>query len=172
MRRSRVVPDGNYKEARMRKGLVFWIAVAVFVTAGAAWAADTNSLTVRASVAGTCKFTAPKTSTLDFGPLDPSVGTDVSGSTTTTFWCTKGVTTDAVTAGPGLHLTAGKNAMQGPPPGLDLIPYSLTLTKDALPNAGPTAPRTLTIAGTVLGADYTAKTAGAYSDTVTISILP
>jgi len=156
----------------MRKGLVFWIAAAVFVTAGAAWAADTNTLTVQANVAGTCKFTAPKTSTLNFGSLDPSVGTDVSGSTTTTFWCTKGVTTDAVSAGPGLHFTGGKNAMQGPAPSLELIPYTLTLTKDAQTNAGPATPRTLTIAGTVLGADYTAKSAGAYSDTVTISILP
>lgn len=155
----------------MRKGLVFWIAAAVFVTAGAAWAADTNTLTVRASVAGTCKFTAPKTSTLDFGPLDPSVGTDVSGSTTTTFWCTKGVTTDAVSAGAGLHLTGGKNAMQDPV-SLDLIPYSLTLTKDALPNAGPAAPRTLTLAGNIIGTDYTGKSAGNYADTVTISINP
>jgi len=155
----------------MRKGLVFWIAAAVIVTAGAAWAADTNTLTVRASVAGTCKFTAPKTSTLDFPPLDPSVGTDVSGSTTTTFWCTKGVGTDSFNADLGVNATALPRKMKDAVSN-DLIPYTLTLTKDALPNAGPNAPRTLTIAGNISGADYTGKSTGNYADTVIITINP
>lgn len=142
----------------------------VLVLGRVAMAADSNTLTVSANVLGTCKFAAPKTSTLDFGSLDPSVGTNVNASNTTQFWCTKGVTTDAVTSDNGLHFGAGSRNMIHA--GGDLIPYSLTLTKDGSSNAGPGSPRTLTIAGTVVGADYTSKAAGSYGDTVIISINP
>jgi hypothetical protein len=56
--------------------------------------------------------------------------------------------------------------------GTDVIPYTLTLSKDGNANAGPASPRTLTFNGQVLGSDYTAKTASAYSDTVVLSITP
>ena len=62
----------------MKKSLVLALAMGmVMVLGGVAMAVDTNTLTVQASVVGTCKFVAPKASTLDFGALDPSVGTDV-----------------------------------------------------------------------------------------------
>jgi spore coat protein U-like protein len=155
----------------MRKLLSLAIVFGLVLVAAVSFAADTNTLTVTASVAGTCKFVAPKTSTLDFGSLDPSVGTNANASTTTQFWCTKGVTTDAVNAGNGSHWAGGTRNMLDTV-STDLIPYTLTLTKDGNPNAGPTSPRTLTIAGQVLGTDYTGKSAGNYSDTVIISINP
>ncbi len=62
----------------MRKCMVVFIALAVLAAGGAAWA-DTNTLTVTASVKGTCKFSSP-TSTLNFGALDPASPVDVSGS--------------------------------------------------------------------------------------------
>jgi hypothetical protein len=55
---------------------------------------------------------------------------------------------------------------------LDLIPYSLTLTPDGSTNQGPASPRTLSISGTVLAADYTGKSSGNYSDTVTLTLNP
>ncbi|NJD63581.1 MAG: hypothetical protein FIA93_12795 [Deltaproteobacteria bacterium] len=145
-------------------------AVALIAMAGYGMASDTNTLTVQASVLGTCKFVST-TSTLGFGALDPSAGTDVNGSSTTQFWCTKGVATDAVSAGNGLNFVGGKRGMKDAVSG-DVIPYTLSLAKDGLSNGGPTVPRTLTIAGNVLGADYTGKAAGSYSDTVTITITP
>jgi spore coat protein U-like protein len=154
----------------MRKSMALLVVAASLAAAGAAWAADTNTLTVQANVVGTCKFVSA-TSTLNFGALDPSSGADVNGSTTTQFWCTKGVTTDSITAGQGLNFSGGKNQMKDSVSG-EVIPYTLTLTKDGLSNSGPAAPRTLTIAGNVLGSDYTGKSAGNYSDTVTISINP
>jgi len=153
----------------MRKCMVVFMALAVLAAGGAAWAADTNTLTVSASVTPTCKFSST-TSTLNFGALDPSVGGNVNGSTTTQFWCTKGVTTDDVTASLGQN-PAGTVRQMRDSASTDLIPYSLTLTK-AGTNAGPASSRTLTIAGTVLAADYTAKSAGSYSDTVTLTISP
>lgn len=155
----------------MKRIIALTAAVAVFAMASVALAADSNTLTVQASVTGTCKFVAPKTATLNFGALDPSVATDVNGSTTTNFWCTKGVTTDNITSGQGLYFAGGKNQMKDTVSG-DVIPYTLALTKDGNANAGPAAPRTLTIAGTVLAADYTSKSAGSYADTVVISITP
>ncbi len=154
----------------MKKSFTVIIALAVLATCGAAWAADSNTLTVQANVTGTCRFVAA-TSTLNFGALDPSVGTDVSGSTTASFWCTRGVITAPFTNGPGLHFATGKNQMIDPV-SADVIPYTLTLTPDGGTNAGPGSPRTLTIAGNVLGTDYLSKSTGNYSDTVTLTLTP
>ena len=154
----------------MKKLLAITAAVAIVAMAGTAMAADSNTLTVQASVTGTCKFVSG-TSTLNFGALDPSVGTDVNGSTTTQFWCTKGVSTDNITAGQGANWSGTKRQMLDTVSG-DLIPYTLTLTPDGSANAGPASPRTLTVDGAVLGTDYTAKSAGSYSDTVVLNITP
>jgi len=153
----------------MRKSMAVLIALAVFAAGGAAWAAGSNTLTVNASVTGTCKFSSA-TSTLSFGALDPSSAADGTGSTTTNFWCTKGVNTDAITNDSGLNFS-GKNRMKDAVSG-EFIPYTLALLKDGLANSGPGAPRTLTISGTVLNADYTGKSAGNYADTVILSINP
>ena len=153
----------------MKKCLTVFLALAVLAAAAPVWAADTNTLTVSATVLPTCKFSSA-TSTLAFGNLDPAALTDATASTTTAFWCTKGVTTDAITAGNGLYFSTSRR-MRGPAV-TDFIPYSLTLTPDLAANNGPTAPRTLTIGGTILNADYANASAGAYSDTVTLTINP
>jgi spore coat protein U-like protein len=154
----------------MKKILAIITAVAISAMAGAAMAADTNTLTVQASVTGTCKFSSA-TSTLDFGALDPSASTNPTKTITTQFWCTKGVSTDAITAGEGLNYSGTKNQMKDAVSG-DVIPYVLDLSKDGVANAGPATPRTLTIKGDILNADYISKTAGSYSDTVVLNITP
>ncbi|MDO8737506.1 spore coat protein U domain-containing protein [Candidatus Deferrimicrobium sp.] len=154
----------------MRKSMVVFITLAVLAAGGAAWALDTNTLTVQASVLGTCKFSTA-TSTLNFGALDPSNPVLVNGSTTTQFWCTKGVATDLITANFGLN-PAGAIRQMKDIAGADLIPYSLTLTPDGSTNQGPASPRTFGIGGSVLAADYTGKTAGSYADTVVLTLNP
>lgn len=145
------------------------VAVAVTLMAVAASAtAETNTLTVSANVIGTCKFTTP-TSTLAFGNLDPSLGGNVNGLGSASFWCTKGVT-ELFSAGQGTNWNGTSRQMIGP--GGDLIPYSLTLAPDGLSNAGPNLTRTLAISGTIVGTDYAGKAAGSYSDTVTITLTP
>ena len=152
----------------MRKSMTVFIALAVLAAGGAAWA-DTNTLTVQATVLGTCKFFSPD-STLSFGALDPSVGADVSGSTTTNYWCTKGVTA-IINPGLGEHAAGTTRQMEDVGSG-DLIPYSLSLTGDSTASAGPGSLRTLTITGNVVGTDYISKSAGGYSDIVLISLTP
>jgi hypothetical protein len=158
------------KGGHMKRILAVAIAVGLVAAAGPGMAADSNTLTVQASVRGTCKFSST-TSILGFGTLDPSVGTDVNGSTTVQFWCTKGVTTDSITASNGNNFAGGKRGMMDTVSS-EVIPYTLALDPGISPNAGPSSPRTLTITGSVLGADYTAKSAGDYSDSVTLSINP
>lgn len=154
----------------MKKLFTITAAAAIIAMAGSAMAADTNTLTVSASVTGTCKFSTA-TSTLNFGSLDPSLATNPSATATPQFWCTKGVTTDAITAGNGLHFATKRQMIAAGTSG-DLIPYTLTLAKDTNANAGPATPRTLTITGGILNADYINKTADSYQDTVTLTLTP
>jgi hypothetical protein len=161
------------EEEIMKKSLTVFIALAVLAAGGAAWAADSNTLTVTASVAGTCKFVAA-TSALNFGALDPANPVAANVSAFPQFWCTKGVTTDAIVANMGINSGGGpsrqmKDTAVG---GVDLIPYSLTLTPDGIANAGPGTPRTLTIAGNIAAGSYTGVSASSYSDTVTLDINP
>lgn len=155
----------------MKKLMTITMAAVLTALAGTALAADTNTLTVQANVTGTCKFSSPS-STLDFGALDPSVGANKTANTPVQFWCTKGVT-ETIAAGNGSNWSGTKRQMKETASGgTDLIPYTLTLTKDGSSNAGPATPRTLTIDGEVIGSDYIGKTAGGYADTVALTITP
>jgi len=154
----------------MRKSMVVFIALVLLAAGGAAWAADSNTLTVQASVVGTCMFTGTKTSTLDFGAIDPSAAGPIPASGSTQFWCTKGVTTDAISAGNGGNHDGTSRRMAGP--GGDFIPYSLILAAPSGTNAGPLSPRTLNFSGSIVAADYAVVSAGSYSDTVTLTLTP
>ncbi len=155
----------------MKKLMAITLVAASVAMAGSAMAAGSNTLTVQASVTGTCRFNSA-TSTLDFGALDPAASTNPSATATTQFWCTKGVTTDVISAGNGLHYAGGSRQMEAAGTVKDVIPYSLTLTKDANANTGPGAPRTLTITGGIVNANYINKVADNYSDTVVLNITP
>ena len=153
----------------MKKLLSVLMVMFMVAMAGSALASGTNTLTVSASVTGTCKFVSG-TSTLNFGALDPSSSSDTTGSGSTTFWCTKG-TTQTLAAGNGANWDGTKRNMLDAVSS-DKIPYTLTLTPDGGTNAGPGSPRTVTIGGTILNADYVSKSAGSYSDTVSLNITP
>lgn len=154
----------------MKKVFAITAAAAVMAMAGTALAADSNTLTVQASVTGTCKFSSA-TSTLNFGSLDPSSATNPTQTTTTQFWCTKGQTPGTIAAGNGLHFASGKRQMIAGGTSGDLIPYTLDLSQSG-GNQGPLTPGTLTIKGDILNADYVNKTADSYSDTVALTITP
>ncbi|MHC1697416.1 MAG: spore coat protein U domain-containing protein [Geobacteraceae bacterium] len=153
----------------MKKLLAIITVAGITAMAGTAIAQDTNTLTVSASVTGSCAF-SDATSTLAFGALDPAVGTDVSVSSSTTFWCTKGTGAVSFVDDGGQNFLT-KRQMKDTVSG-DLLPYDLSLTPDSLANNGPGSERTLTISGTVLGNDYKNVTVGSYSDNVVITINP
>jgi spore coat protein U-like protein len=159
----------------MKKVLAISAAVAVLAVAGSAFAAGSNTLTVSASVTETCKFVDPS-STLAFGALDPSASADATATVTTKFWCTKGVSTDAIAAASTVTAldpttTTGATLKGATTGNVDSIPYTLILTKSGT-NLGPGTPRDLKIDGKITNANYINKTADSYSDTVTLTITP
>ena len=138
-------------------------------------AAGANVVTVSATVLSKsqCKFNS-KTSTLNFGDLDPANPVDKTVSTSVTFRCGGSApnATFSITDDDGLYETGpDANQMRHTTITTEYLAYSLTLN----PTSG-TVPKntdqTLTIMGTVRGVDYQDALAGSYSDTVVISITP
>jgi spore coat protein U-like protein len=160
------------KEEVMKKIFVVAVmALLVVAMAGAAMAADTNTLTVNANVAGVCKFVAA-TSTLNFAALDPSSSSDGSGVATVDYWCTKGAAAITLASNDGIHsLALGQKRLKGPG-AADFIPYTITLTPDVTPAGGPGTTLHLGVAGSILNANYINASAGAYADTVSITVTP
>jgi spore coat protein U-like protein len=135
-----------------------------------ALAGGTSSLPVTANVVGTCKITA--NSGLAFGNLDPSAAADKTVNGNVSYWCTKGVTGATITADNGANAAAGAKRMKGPG-ATDFLAYSMSaVAMSATAPAGPSVPLTGTFSGTVLGADFAVAAAGAYNDTITLTINP
>jgi spore coat protein U-like protein len=161
---------GKETEEVMRKSITVFIALAVLAAGGAAWAADSTTVAVSATVTPVCKFNS--SGAISFA-LDPSVGGNVPGAITQpTFWCTKSVSYtlgDDFGVNEAVANTAPrrmKHALLG-----EYIPYSFTYTTTGTGN-GASSPITMDIASQVLGTDYASASSGAYSDTVTLTIAP
>lgn len=144
----------------MKKTILFLAVAAVLAVSGKAMAVGANDLTVSANVLGTCGFTSA-TSALPFGALDSGNPVNVNASVTITYLCSKGVV--AIVTGPGAGTMTD-------PVSLDTIAYTLGYTSD--PGASTGAAQNLTIDGAVAGGAYAGKTAGNYSQTVTIDVNP
>jgi spore coat protein U-like protein len=160
----------------LKIGLILFVVLFVFITTGIEYAADSNSLSVTATVIskGNCTFRT-KTSALDFGSLDPGNPIDKSVNTTIYYRCQaqgNRPITFAITDDDGLY-EIGPDAprMRHITQPTEYIPYSITLN----PTSG-TVPKTiefpLTVTGTVRGVDYQNAAMGNYSDTVVVSIDP
>jgi spore coat protein U-like protein len=153
----------------MKKFFIIVISIAFTIVAGNAAAADSNTLTVAASVTGTCRFSSG-TSTLNFGALDQSSAADASATGNTQFWCTRNATY-TVGANNGLYFDTTRR-MRHASENTEFIPYNLTFTPTAGTGSGKTSPITLNLSGTITNANYVNAVAGNYADTVTLSITP
>ena len=161
----------------MKKILIAFIILPIFVTASLSYAADSNVVSVTATVVsrGTCWFTT-STSALNFGNLDPSNPVDVNASTTIFFRCFRffGQVTFFISDDDGLYEAGpNRNRMRHSTVATEYLPYSFNLnpTSGTVPSSLFTN-RTLTISGTVRGVDYQDARMGNYSDTVVVSIEP
>lgn len=136
-------------------------------------AADTATLTVNANVSGICKFQAA-TATLTLsnggGNIDPSSATSATGSTTLGYKCTKGQL-PAFVNNNGLNYTGTSLAVKHTTLA-DVMAYGLVLTNTGAGNGFGPAAQTLTMAGTITQANFQNAAAGAYSDTVVITLTP
>lgn len=149
--------------------------LAMFASGGA-FAGNTNTLQVTAQITGTCNFSAANNAagntTLAFGTLDQTLATSPSATQTSlNYWCTKGTTATALTAGNGQNTTGcgGTRCLSN---GTDLIPYTLTLTNPGGAGTGKSTPITVTFDGTITNAAYINVSAGSYTDLVTLTITP
>ncbi len=161
---------------RLTGCLAIACAIAAIFASGAAHSAATP-VAVSATILTKNKCTfASAAVPLAFGVLDQSSPIDVVVSTSITFQC-KGKDDPgffSITEDYGLFETApGMNRMQNTTAPSEFIFYTLALS----PASGwvqtkPPVNATLTITGTVKGVDYQDATAGAYTDTVVLTIAP
>ena len=134
------------------------------------WGAGTAALAVSATVLSksNCKFSTV-TGTLPFGNIDSGGTADVSAAASLTFRCNGSapIATYLISDDDGLNA----NRMAHTTLAGTFLPYQLsyTPTTGSVPRGDPV---TLSISGTVLSSDYRVAVAGAYSDTVVLSILP
>lgn len=152
----------------MKKGLVPAMALGLVLALGTAlWAGDNATVSVSATVVGTCKFTSGGSVSFT---LDPSTGGDVSGTIVQPkFWCTKGASY-TISDDDGLYESGTTHRMKHT--SLDeYIPYTFSYTATGT-GSGPSNPITLDISSKVVPADYLNAPAGSYSDTVTLTITP
>ena len=144
------------EEEIMKKSMTVFIALAVLAAGGAAWALDTNTLTVSGQRDGNLQVPGSQDSTLNFGrPGSRRRGT-----------CHRVIRQHAVLVHEGRdhghHLTGGtgSNCRGSARRRWRIRAATSSRTRwfshpAAGTNAGPDSPRTLNIAGTVLATDYT-----------------
>lgn len=146
-------------------GAAFLLMGASSVAMGA-----TSTLTLSATVPGTCQFSAA-TAALNFGTLDPTVSTDATVSVTPTIWCTKGTAYTVTPTGTGGTYAAGiYNGIMVS--GVNSIPYKMVVNNPTGSGAGKSTTLPIKLDGTILNADYINVQIGAYTDTVTLTVSP
>ena len=148
----------------------FYVALSV-----PAHASTTHTLSIGATVLAknNCRFNTPGPTALDFGAIDPSSVVNKTATATTIFRCvgSSPMATYLIVSDDGLY-RSGANAprMRHGVNFAQFMPYTITL-----PQSG-TVPKntnqTLTVTGTILVADFQNALAGAYSDTVILTITP
>ena len=148
--------------------LLLGAVLALFGTA--AFAADTATINVSATVVGSCKFNTASYN-MAFGNLDPAIGTNQSRTVTASYWCSVGVTPITLAANDGANsVAAGARRMTD---GTNFLPYSLALAAPtSATGLGSATAITADITGTVLGTDYIPAVPGVYADTVQLTITP
>lgn len=166
-------------QARQRLTYLFFAAIAVTLLTGEIGQAAPVTVQVSANIPSqhNCKFNNNTPVALDFGALNPLLGTNVTRTATIDFECTGNKNLPvfySVSDNDGLYETGSnannmKHVTLGGPNAF--IPYTFSVS----PTSGTTPLKTpviLTITATVLGPAYQLAYEGAYSDTVIVSIDP
>ena len=160
---------------KMKLASLGLITVGLISVAPAFAASATHSLGVTATVTGNCRFNTagPTAVTIanSAGAIDPTVATDATGTANVLYRCTTG-TTSAITADNGLNFTTSRRVRI--PATTNYMPFSLLLAGGAQLGTGHGAgqDKTLAVTATILQADFINAAAGAYTDTVVLTITP
>lgn len=146
----------------MKRTLIAFLTLVTMIVAGNAFAAGTATVDISATVLGTCSFSAGDTFT--FAALDPTSGASPSlTQNAVTFACTNG-TGYTITDDGGLLGTYDLDDSGG-----NLINYNFAY---AAAGIGTGANQNLSITVDIPFANYQNSPAGAYADTVTLTINP
>lgn len=152
------------------------LAIVLALLAGdQALAASSTAVTVSAVILtrSNCRFST-SAAALPFGDLDPGNPVDVTVSVPVRFRCNGGPPTAVylATDDDGLSETGpDANRMRHAILPGTFLPYEFSVSP-ASGSVPRNTPQTLTVTGTVRGADYQAAATGDYADTVVISINP
>jgi len=147
-------------------------AAAVGVLASnAAQAADSVSVTVNATVIGSCKFftAAPVVNITNTGVgsnIDPSSAITATGAVPITYRCSNG-TSPTFTVPATATVTCA--ACTGTP---TMTPTVTSANTGAGTGLGSGQDKTLTVTGTILQANFQNAAAGAYTGNITVSVAP
>lgn len=151
------------------------VAVTGTFVSAAAFATDTHTLNVSATVTAVCKFNSAAATSLTIAnsgtSVDPSIAVDATGTANVLFRCTSG-TTSSISAGNGNNFSGGSRRVAA---GTNYIPYSLALSGTAQSGSGFSgagADKTLSATGTIIQADFQNASAGAYTDVVVLTVTP
>lgn len=156
----------SMKKTRLSLAMIALCAAAGF-SSTAALAGDTASVAVSATVSGSCKFNSGGAVSFT---LDPSATADATGTVTQpAFWCTKG-TAYTLSDDDGINDSGGAQRMKHATLA-EYTPYSFAYTTSGT-GTGKGTPITLDITSTVVNANFVNASAGAYADTVTLTITP
>lgn len=143
---------------------------AAALSCSAAFAADTQNMTVQANVVGTCKLvTVPL---LDFGTLNQVTAPAVNpAAVNVTYRCTKNTAPTSFTVGGGASPFTGSLGN-----GTDTIAYTVTWTNPTTQGSGlgtGITPVDVALTGSMAGgANYQNVSAGTYTQSVAIVINP
>lgn len=162
MKNEKIVKN-DYRKMEQKRSLKARFAVVVFaVILIAAFSGYAN--------AATCSFKAGAYA-IAFGVLDPSLGANVTMAVApaVTFKCPAPIPTFTMSVDAGLHPSGGSPQLANATL-TSFIKYSVTISPTAGLGGGGFMPLTMT--ATVNGVDYRNAAAGAYTDTLTLTVLP
>jgi spore coat protein U-like protein len=142
------------------------ILVAMLVS-GAAAAGDNHTVTVNATVSGTCKFNAG-TSTVNV-TLDPTASSTVTQNASILYRCTKGTAPTFALASGSTSSATGGNLVNG----AESIAYTFSSTSGGSGSGmGTGNDKTLGLSVSVNQANAANVTPNVYTDTIAITLTP
>ncbi len=151
-------------------GALIAVAATGLLIAGASQAADSQIVTVNATIIGTCKFNSGQTPVVTVANtganIDPSLAGPATGTVNVLYKCTNG--TVPTFAGPA---TATVTCTTSGTCGTTTMTPAMTYTTGGA-GAGFSTNKTLVVAGSLTQVQYQDMQAGPYSGTVTVNVTP
>ena len=150
-----------------KKNNLIAATLAALLLAGNAMAADSHTITVNATVTGTCKFNAAS-STLSM-TLDPTATSTITQTASVLYRCTKGTAPSFALASGSTGSTSGGNLVNG----AESIPYTFSSTSGGSGTGMTTGnDKTLSVSVSVNQANAANVTPAVYTDSITITLAP